>query len=142
MQKITREWLKENLACAKGVRYWNKKKISDPEKLAKQLIKDEKLFWANWMVVRCLDHNNQIRYAIFAAKKYPDDKRLRKAIEATKQYLKSHNVEDKNAAVYAIYAADAVYAAADAAFAVDAADEMKVKIILYGLGLFKKGESR
>ena len=115
-----------------------------------------------------------VKYAIYAAecvidiyeKKYPDDNRPRKAIEAAKKCIENPNEENKLAASYAAYAsyaasyaayasyaasnaaadaADAAYAAANAAanaaaYAASAADAMKLKILKYGLELLREGK--
>jgi hypothetical protein len=56
--------------------------------------------WANWLIVRVLSSDNNIRYAIYASglvlhhfeNKYPDDNRPQKAIRAAKKYLKAGSV--------------------------------------------------
>ena len=77
-------------------------------------------------------------YAIFAAeqvigffeKKYPEDKRPRKAIEAAKDYLKDPSDKNK-AAAYA-----AAYAAADAA-----KKDVQVNILNYGIKLLENKDA-
>jgi hypothetical protein len=125
---------------------------------------------------------NCVKYAVFAAeqvidifeKKYPDDKRPRKAIEVTKKYIENPSAANAEAAynayvaaassvTYAYAAASSVtyvYAAAAASVNVavaassvnvaavtyaavtyaDAAadDEIRIKILNYGLSLIKE----
>jgi predicted metal-dependent hydrolase len=133
--KVTREFLEEKRACAEGMRWVTKNRLigKAPKTFINALIKGKHEDWANWLIDRLFDHDRQVKYAIYAAeqvieifeKKYPEDKRPRKAIEAAKQYLKTHSGKDKNAA----------YAAASAAYA--AKRELKIKIIKYGLTLLE-----
>ena len=123
--KITKEWLKEKDACSEGFKWWLKHKESNPEKLALKLLKAEHFGWASWMLTKCFDKTQNVKYAVFAAEqvigiyeaKYPDDNSPRKAIEAAKAYLNNPTAD----AAYAAYAADAAYAAARAAYAAYAA---------------------
>ena len=125
--KITKEWLKEKGACSEGFEWWLKHKESNIKKLALKLLKAEHFGWASWMLTKCFDKTQNVKYAIFAAEqvigiyeaKYPDDNRPRKAIEAAKSYLNNPTAR----AAYAAYAAaDATAAAAAcAARAADAA---------------------
>lgn len=115
------------------------------KELTKQLMKGDstKLRWVNWLIVRVMNKEQRVRYAIFAAeqvlkfyeKKFPSDTRPRNAIEAAKTWLAQPTEENRAAAdtastyaasasAYAIYAEDdmaAAYAAAAAASAAYAA---------------------
>ena len=152
--KITEEWLKEKNACQVGIDWFNSYHISDGKKLVKALMIEDKLSWANWLIVRIMSYKQYVSYAVFAAeqvidiyeKKYPKDKRPRAAIEVAKKCIENPSVENKLAAVNAAYAAYAAYAAADAADAADAANAVnaaayavnaaaKIKILNYGLSL-------
>ena len=105
-----------------------------------------------------MTEQNEAQFMIQAAeqvldifeKKYPSDKRPRKAIEAAKNYLKNPCKETKDAAAAAAYAYAYAYAAAAAAADADAyayayaaaadadADAvLRVKIIKYGLSLLE-----
>jgi hypothetical protein len=112
--KITLEFLKKHDACKEGIEFFKKELIT-----AKKLIKCKKYKWAYWGITRILNKTNNIKFAIYVAesvvflfeKKYPEDNRPQKAIEAAKNYLK-----DKNAAANAANAAaNAANAAAKAA---------------------------
>ena len=136
MKIITEEFLKSHHACSSGMEWVKKNKLIGLEsfEFLDKLMDADKFSWANWLVVRLMDKPQKVKYAIFAAeqvidifeKKYPNDNRPRKAIEAAKGYLKSPTTETK-AAAYAAYAADAAYAAyaaatyAAATYAADAA---------------------
>ena len=141
--KITQKWLKEKGACRDAVKYFKRITLTGNKKLLDRLEKDGHLVWANWGITRMLNHDGQIKYAIFAAelvldiyeKRFPEDKRPRKAIEAAKQYLKTKSEEDRKAAAYAANAA--AYAAYAAANAADAGNTTKRTIIEYGISLLK-----
>ena len=121
--KLTIDWLKEKSACREGIKWFSHSSQNAPLVVLNLLISEDRLQWANWLICRLMDKPSQVRYAIFAAecvlhlfeKKYPDDKRPRKAIEAAKNWLENPGDKTKAAA-----AADAD-AVADAA-ADDAAD--------------------
>ena len=129
MVKITGDWLQERSACGSGVKWFLNQGEDDAVKVIKKLIKENRLSWANWLIVRIMDYEQCVSYAVFAAeqviniyeKKYPKDKRLRKAIEAAKKCIENPSNENKKAA-------------ADAA-ACAAADAMGIKILKYGLSL-------
>jgi hypothetical protein len=138
--KITRKLLKKHNACAEGMRWVTEHKLIDkPAKsFISALIKGDRAEWANWLIVRLLNHDGQIMYAIYAAeqvigifeKEYPKDDRPRKAIEAAKKYLATKSEEDWAAARTAGAAAWAAWAAAE--------KEMKINIIHYGLSILPK----
>ncbi len=121
--KITKAWLEKMGACPDSLVEFNahpKKWSVDGISAVKKLIKLKKLNWANWLITRLLTHEQQIKYAIYAAeqvieiyeKKYPDDKRPRNVIDAAKKYLAEPSDGNKHAVAYA----------ADAAIAADAAN--------------------
>jgi len=158
--KITLDWLKEKSACTEGYKWSVKHLEKYPDgqewiEFVQALINDKKLDWANWVVVRIMTYKQYVSYAVFAAeqvlgifeKKYPNDDRPRKAIEAAKKCIDNPSKRNKAAAAaYAAYAA--AYAAddADAAAAAAAADaaaydvrnKMKQKILNYGIGLLRE----
>ena len=148
--KLTKELLKEKNACSDGYEWYLKHGCDTVEETAEKLIADDRLNWANWLVTQFMDKNNAVRYAIFAASevlhifesKFPNDIRPRKAIEAAQAYL--DNPSARTAAAAAAWAAeaaawDAARAAAWAAAwdAARAAEDMKIKIINYGLKLLE-----
>jgi hypothetical protein len=84
--------------------------------------------WCSWLLSRILPKDENIKYAIYSArlvidifeKKYPNDNRPRKAIEAAELYLEGKVTKEQiGDAAYAAAcaAADAAYAAAYAAYA-------------------------
>ena len=138
--EITKKWLDEQGACGEGVKWFVESKLEGIEGIAlvKKTMK-KKMDWANWLVVRLMTHDQQIKYAVFAAEqviniyeeKYPDDKRPREAIEAAKKYLADKTEENRQAAYAAAdaaadaaahAAAHAAHAAAHAAHAANAAN--------------------
>lgn len=164
MKQITAKWLKKHKACCSIEEMKQAEKIGDPIKIVRKLKKLDRFFDANWLLTRLMKKNQCRKYTIYAAelilhifeKRYPYDDRPRKAIEAAKRYLKNPTLKNKRAvyatAAYA-YAADAT-AAADAAYVVAYAyaadataaiavvaavdDDIKNKIINYGIKLLKE----
>jgi hypothetical protein len=131
--KITAEWLKEKEACVseEEMKKAEKEFNGNIHKIINYLIKNNRPNDASWLITRYMNKKQNVIYAIFAAeqvlhifeKQYPDDDRPRKAIIATKNYLKNPCKKTKNAdddddaydddaAEAAAYAADAAYNAA------------------------------
>lgn len=133
MKKITSEWLKKQSACSDGYKWWLRHKSDNPVTVINSLMDDNRSDWANWLIVRVMTHEQQIKYAIFAAEKvigiyekqYPDDDRPRKAIEAAKEYLKypdkTHRLAARAAARAAAASGTTAYATAAANAAANAA---------------------
>ena len=132
--KITEDFLQQKSACRNGVKWFINQKETEDIKVVAKLIKEDRLDWANWLIVRCMKYKHYVSYAVFAAeqvidiyeKKYPDNKASRKAIEAAKKCIENPSkVNKKAAATAAADAATAAYAAyaaaADAATAAYAA---------------------
>ena len=161
-KNITTRNLRTLGACHKGVQWVEQcGKVKTLDVL--EALKAHRFDWANWLIVRVMDREQRIKYALFAAKqvigmyedKYPKDDRPRKAIEAVEKYLKSPTEKNRKAAyaacpAYAAYTAAyaaaaypayAAYAAAAAAYAAAAyaaaRKEMQDKIIDYGIELLK-----
>lgn len=128
--KITIKWLKENRACDEGQKWFVAQNKRDGKAVIESLIKENKLRWANWTIVRLMDKPNRVRYAMFAAeqvivlseKKSPTDKRPRKAIEAAKAWIATPTEENRGGA--------AAYAS------------MKIKMLKYGLMLLIKEDKK
>lgn len=146
--KITIEKLEELAACPEGKDAFKEAypKGVTLKILCKRCLKEDKFAWANWLIAHLLSPNNKARYAIYSAelvlhifeKEYPEDNRPRKAIEATKTWLKNPTEKNKMAAHHAADAAtDAAYAADAAYYATRADSGIKGKIINYGLTLIK-----
>ena len=87
--KITKKWLLKKGACSEGREWFEKQVKTDAVEVLQELIKQDHLQWANWTIARVMDRKQKLTYAIFAAeqviaifeKKYPEDKRPRKAIQ-------------------------------------------------------------
>jgi len=133
--KITKEWLRKRGACHKSLDYVcsNNYIGLDIIPFLQKLIKENRLFDANWLITKGMNKKQNVSYAIFAAeqvinifeKKFPTDKRPRKAIESAKNYLKNPCEKTKSNAAAAAHAAEttgiaASYAAARATYAADA----------------------
>ena len=135
--KLSVKWLQEKSACSDGVKWFTDQKEDQAIPVLKALVADDKLDWANWLIVRVMTSPQYLAYAIYAAeqvldifeKKYPGDKRPRQAIEAAKAVLK----HDTRAAREA--AREAAGAAWEAA-----GDAMRTKILKYGIGLLAEKE--
>ena len=164
---ITVKWLESINACGEAVEVFADQNEKDALKVLGLMIKQKKLSWANWLIVRLMTYKKYVSYAVYAAeqviniyeKRHPGDNRPREAIKAAKRCIKNPSRENKAAAVayavadaddpaaYAAYAAayatvayagaDAAYAAAYAVGAADA-DKMKIKILRYGIKLLRK----
>ena len=97
MKIITIKWLENKNACSEAIQLFKENSINDPIEIIKYFIKKkEHLDWGNWLIVRIFNKKQKVQYAVFAAKqvisiyerKYPNDDRPRKAIQAAKEYLK------------------------------------------------------
>ena len=104
--KVTKELLKKMGACPKAIEcYIEHKEPRTLKKVFKLLMSNEndylwrtenRLSWANWFVCKLFNKEQCVKYAIFSAEKvlnlfeqrHPNDQRPRKAIEASKKYLK------------------------------------------------------
>ncbi|MCK9569911.1 hypothetical protein M0R72_13285 [Candidatus Pacearchaeota archaeon] len=136
MKTITKEWLREQRACAEGYDWFIHQRARDAVKILQALIKESKYDWANWLIVRRIDRKQYIQYAVFAAKQveylwkdsYPKEYKIwRDWIDNGCKAADAAYVADAaraaNAAVcaanaaYAANAARAAYAAALAAYA-------------------------
>ena len=172
--KITRKWLKKHDACEDAVEVFAKreKELKTDKEVINAAMKLYRFDWAIWLIVRLMNKKQKVQYAVFAAelvlgvfeKRYPEDDRPRKAIEAAKAYLKRPCSKTKKAAYFAYisatfapfaaFAASAAYAASVAAFvasssatAADAAADAvaagaatRKKIIDYGLELLEENK--
>jgi len=170
MKTLTVNWLKKQRACEEAIQWFKNQPLKNPIDIINHFIKTkEHLDWGNWLIVRLMTHKDKIRYAVFAAKqvlsiyekKYPDDLRPRKAIEAAEKCLKYGSQKNNNiiaaandaayityitysntAAAYSACAAEAApytaatYAAAAVANHVEK-QKLLIKIFDYGLTLLK-----
>jgi hypothetical protein len=106
MRKITLEWLKKQNACIEGTEWFKNQKASTPVEVLNKLIAENKIPWANWLIVRVMTYKQRVSYGVFAAeqvigiyeKKYPDDKRPRNAIEAAKKCITNPSKKNRVAA--------------------------------------------
>ena len=136
--KITKRFLEKKNACQLDMEFVIENKLiglTDIE-FVKQLIKKDKLQWANWLIVRCMTYKQYVSYAVYSAnlvlsiyeKKYPDDKRPKEAIKAAKKCIKNPSKENKASSAASVYYAasaadaDAASSAASSASASAAAD--------------------
>lgn len=97
MKTITMEWLKEQKACKKGVRWFIERGITDTRKALLALVEDNHAEYANWVIVRMMTHQQKVKYALYATSQvlhifeneYSEDKRPREAIDAVKQWVEN-----------------------------------------------------
>jgi len=123
--EITNEWLKSKNPCSDGYGWFLDSKKTDLCEILDSLLLENHFDWANWVIVRKMNKKQKVQYAIFAAevalgvyeKEYPENDKPRKAIEASKAYLKNPCVKTKDAAYAADAAVDAAVDAANAAAA-------------------------
>ena len=125
------KYLKSINACRESIFEFEAQTETNPVKVLNLCLKQDKIDWANWLIVRLLNRKNSIRYAIFAAEKvlplyeknYPNDAIPRKAIEAAIKILENYTKENRNRA---IRAAEAAIRASHAAYAARAVHLAKV----------------
>jgi dTDP-4-amino-4,6-dideoxygalactose transaminase len=87
---ITKQWLREIHACNEAITAFNKQKETDALKILNIMIKDNKIDWANWLIVRLMTKKQKISYGIYTAqlvlrnyeKVFPFDNRPRSAEES------------------------------------------------------------
>ena len=122
--EVTPRSLKLMSACEDAIEWVKKQNESDARKLIGLAMEADRFSDCNWFVTKIMNHEQQIRYAIYAAglvldiyeQKYPNDDRPRKAILAAKAYLKAKDKDAAEAAARAAWdAAGAARAAGDAA---------------------------
>jgi hypothetical protein len=139
--KFNKNWVKNTQPCREGLKWLLSQDTDDAVLIIERLISEKKFRWAEWAISKSLTKIQNVRWAVFSAeqvlpifeKRYPNDLRPRKAIEAAKKYIEApayayayaYAAADAAAAARAAYAADAAadaYAAAAAdAYAADAA---------------------
>ena len=138
---ITVNRLKKLGACSEAIEAFEDAKIKSINSvvlLKKMYKKEEYLEWANWLVVRVMTRKQYLVYAIYAAKqvldifekRFPDDNRPRKAIEAAEKVLKRDTKKNRSAASIAAYAVADDDAVADR-------EKMQRKILRYGIKLLE-----
>jgi hypothetical protein len=121
--------------------------LCEVETKGKSFIGENKSTWESMKITKAWHwrKKDSVAMAIFSAelvidifeKKYPQDNRPRKAIEAAKEWLKDPTDQNTASAAYAARAA--AYAADAAAYAAYAADAvLKTKIIRYGIKLLEE----
>ena len=129
IKEITLEWLKEKNACSEAVELFKNQDETEPITVLKKLADINNWNWANWLIVRLMNYQQFVSYAVFAAeqvieiyeKKYPIDQRPRLAIESAKKCIDNPSQENKSASAAASAASSAASAAASASSASSAA---------------------
>lgn len=104
--KITKRFINKWKPCQEAVDWFYAQDERDSLAIIKKLIKEDRLWWASWLVARLLDRNGRIKYAVYAAKRalplfesaYPGDKRPREAINAAMAVLRNDTSKTRSAA--------------------------------------------
>jgi len=120
--RITKDEIKKLKPCTDAYKWYLENEAANedlPSLLLKTNTKNPS--WSRWLFTRLMNVKQRGMLAVFAAeqalpifeKKYPEDNRPRKAIEAAKAVIENDTVGTRAAADAAAYAA--AYAAADAA---------------------------
>jgi len=118
---INRKWLERHDACSDGKKWFLAQGITNPVDGLINLIQNDKIGWANWLIVRVMTRRQCLSYAIFSAEqvlpiyeaKHPKELEPRKALEAAKAVLVNDTVATRRAAYAAAYSsADATATAA------------------------------
>ena len=54
---ISKSWLEKQNACVDGVKWFLNQEETDGLKVVEKLVAENKLDWANWLVVRVMDED-------------------------------------------------------------------------------------
>ena len=140
--KITRQFLIDNDACEDGVDAFTETfgGEADLKDVAAYGLREggEMLGYVMWLLPRCMNKEQCVRYAVFAAesvlpvfeREYPDDKRPRTVIDAAKAWVAEPGERTAKAA------AEAAVAAAEAAAWVAEAG-VNPKLVAFALELLE-----
>jgi len=123
---INRKWLEDRGACDKGAEWFLAQGITEPVAGLINLIQNDKIEWANWLIMHVMTKHQCLAYKIFSAEqvlpiyeaKHPNELEPRKAIEAAKAVLVNDTEKTRRAAAaYIAYVsfASSTYAADPAA---------------------------
>ena len=124
IKQITTKYLRKIRTCEEGVIAFENQTETDPIAILRLCLKSDRWDWANWLITRLMTHKQQVEYAMYAAElaiskyeKMSSNPAPRKAIDATKEWLRNPSEENSNAAYTATNTAifTAAYAPAQAA---------------------------
>jgi len=115
MKTVTKKWLDSKEACQSSLNYVVENGYIglSPVDFIRKLMTADRFSDANWLIVRCMNRKQRLAYAIFAAeqvisiyeKKYPNNDKPRKAIEAAKKVLRYDSKKNRSAAESAAWSA-------------------------------------
>lgn len=103
MKTVTINFLEGLEACSDSIKAFFKKEFKGKGVRIDRLVRfciasnsDEYLRYGNWILTRCMTHEQRVRYAIFAARqvshiysdRYPNSETPCKAIEAARKWLR------------------------------------------------------
>ena len=117
---IDREWLEKHVACRDGKEWFLKEEKLDPIEGLENLILKDKLDWANWLIVRVMNKEQRVKYAVFAAEQveylwkdeYPKEHKIWRdwADNGCKEAWAAEAAEAAEAATRAAWASEAAWA--------------------------------
>jgi len=158
---ITEEFLLGEDACLDRRNYWLLTSEPDVCKVLMKCLRDNHFDYANWLIVRYMDRQQRLRYALYAAQQvayiyneqYPGDERINDALNAVRAVIRDDTEETRRAARVASYAtgkaSEASYAAgADRAVAYAAfraapdRQEMRTRLINRGMRIMQDDTRR
>jgi len=129
--KITKKWIEKQVFNEEFLNWFLNQKKTSLIDIVKSLRAENEFEMANWLFVKLMSYEQYVSYAVFSIeqvidiyeKKYPNDKRPRKATKAVKKCIGSPSKENmdnaKAAGCYYTYVADS--AAEEVGYAVSCA---------------------
>jgi len=118
--KITKRWIKKQDFNEEFFNWFSHQKETNGINIIKSLRDENEFETANWLFVKLMTYKQYVSYAVFSIeqvigiyeKKYPNDKRPRKAIRAVKKFIDNPTKENKDSTTaagrYYAYAAGGV----------------------------------
>lgn len=131
--KITARKLKQMGACQPAIDWVKTQNTTEAHALIELAMADNEFNWCNWFLTKIMDHEQQIRYAIYIAElvidiyknRYQDNNIPRIAIDDAQKYLKTKDKQNAkatktiaDAAFIASYSADTIEATTSAIYIV------------------------
>ena len=106
MKTITKEWLVKNGACEEGIEWFKAQGTQDTKELLKKAVKDDATYCIKFFIEKAFNKDQSVKLAVYSARlclenferKFPDDDRPRKAIEAAENWIKNQCKETELAA--------------------------------------------
>jgi hypothetical protein len=67
---IDKEWLEEHYACKSGKKWFARYEFESDQEVVIQLLKNNFPKWSNWALVRLMNKNQRLQYAIYITKEF------------------------------------------------------------------------